>query len=208
MAIKEVASVLFVHSARPVRERVGRFFARLESLKIHSCARTSDAPAGGNWGLRILPASRAIESLNCPEPVIAYGRASQVRVCLAAGCPDFLREPWEDEELEARVMKALGARSVRISSCTLRSREISGPEGVLQLSRAESRILALLASRVETVLPRKAVLAVLDGKAADGSRVVDVYMSRLRESLARVGCADALVIESVRGKGYRLVVRT
>lgn len=204
MAASRTSTILFVHSARPVRERAGRFFLSHPTLRLIAQSRLPSDYRDAGYALLVLPAARAVELAAGQQPVIGYGAPGQLTACLKAGCADFLRDTWSFEELEARAARVLGVAPQRIGPCLLAGRELTGPRAVIVLTGTQARIMSALAARPGTVLTREAVGAIIEGRAGRDSRMLDVYVSQIRSGLARIGCAATVRILSVRGVGYRM----
>jgi len=140
-------------------------------------------------------------------PVIAYGSASFISEAFILGCCDYLREPWDAEELWARVSRQ--AFEVRVGypwgvMSVLRDR-IVGPLGERPLSYPEYRILAMLARHRGAVVTRQALFFALWGREAPDSRVVDMHVSHVRKKLHLVVPAgNGELIETAHGQGYCL----
>jgi OmpR family response regulator RpaB len=74
----------------------------------------------------------------------------------------------------------------------------------VQLNGAEYRILAALASRAGQVVPRADLLGLLGGEGGRAeSKVIDVYMSRIRSKLRSFPEGEDL-ITNARARGWRL----
>jgi hypothetical protein len=80
----------------------------------------------------IIPAQRflALAPLQLPMPVLASGPPSLLAECLAAGCADYLREPWSMDEVEARLSRHTGTANGRMTG-NWDGRVLSGPCGRL-----------------------------------------------------------------------------
>lgn len=131
---------------------------------------------------------------------------------LELGADDYVRKPFSTAELSARIAALLrrGGREKALKelinadlsidleneSVTLRGREIL-------LSPTEFRLLELLASRMGKMVTRDSLLSCIWNTLECDTRAIDVYVSRLRKKLDDEG-SPALVIESRRGRGYRL----
>jgi DNA-binding response OmpR family regulator len=142
-------------------------------------------------------------------PVIAYGNTEYLRVSFLAGCSDYLKEPWSLEEMLLRANRVVRREEFAFSWDTIRisSQVLHGSETTVELSFQEAQLAKLLCENAGDVVTREAFYYTLWGSPRGASRVVDVYVSRLRKKL-RMACGLgelSEVIESVRGIGYRLV---
>lgn len=134
--------------------------------------------------------------------LIAFGPAECLRAAFLAGCDDYLREPWDPEELEARVERLASSRAVRRAAMGGRC-ELVGRMAVLsdgrevRLSAHEAVVARLLFANRGAVVSRRTLAFALWGRALDGpSRAIDVHVSALRKKLGRES------ISCVRGQGY------
>jgi DNA-binding response OmpR family regulator len=142
-----------------------------------------------------------------PTPILLLGATEAVeeRVRgLSSGADDVLSQPLVVEELVARV-RALLRRSLvdrtlvcgelevnRLGRATLAGRD-------LRCTARERDVLAYLAEHRDELVTRLELLAAVWGSSGDGGSV-DVHLSHLRTKLG----SHAWMIETVRGKGYRL----
>ncbi|MBD8678261.1 response regulator [Sphingomonas sp. CFBP 13720] len=128
---------------------------------------------------------------------------------LDLGADDYLRKPFEPEELEARV-RALGRRRggdpvpelVVGTLCLHRSSGVAEVAGrPLDLRRREWAVLDTLATRAGQVVTRELLLAEVFGYDEPvGPNAIEVNVTRLRTKLA----PDGPQIRTVRGVGYML----
>jgi two-component system OmpR family response regulator len=128
---------------------------------------------------------------------------------LDLGADDYLRKPFEPEELEARV-RALGRRRggdpavvVTIGALVLNrstgAAEVAGR--ALDLRRREWAVLDALATRAGQVVPRELLLAEVFGYDEPvGPNAIEVNVTRLRGKLG----VEGPQIRTVRGVGYLL----
>ena len=130
---------------------------------------------------------------------------------LTAGSDDYLSKPFDPRELLLRIRSILKrkpqrpavAEEVRFGRCrfNLARGELRRGEELVRLSSRERDMLRLLAATPGETVPRQA-LAGTGG--ATGERAVDVQVNRLRRKI-ELDPANPLLVQTVRGIGYRLV---
>jgi DNA-binding response OmpR family regulator len=151
----------------------------------------------------------------------ASHRRSDAILSLKLGADDFVRKPYELDDLLARIEavlrrappRAVGsplppprATELHVGELTVepaRRRALLRGEA-LALTPTEFRLLMVLAAHAETVLSRDQLAQEVWGYAdASNGRTIDVHIRRLRVKLSQ-GHVPAPSVVSVRGMGYRL----
>ena len=145
-----------------------------------------------------------------PVLVLTGQSERDVVACLEAGADDYMRKPFDFDELLARVRTRLrtGGRPAQPNVLTaggvqldLRSRRATAGGRTAELTAREFALLEMLLRHAGQILSRRQLLSHGWGPAFDpSSNVVDVGMNSLRKKLG----AD--VVDTVRGAGYRLPV--
>ena len=147
-----------------------------------------------------------------PVLILTARDTTQERITgLDAGADDYLIKPFEMAELEARIRALARRRSIPVVKpipvgdlqFDLQSRQVSGPDGVLTLSRRELSVFEAMALTKGRTVSKSQLLDAIYGVGADvEEQVVEVYISRLRKRLKPYGIG----IKMQRGLGYNLQV--
>lgn len=143
--------------------------------------------------------------------LVLTGRSERdIVMCLKAGADDYMRKPFQFDELLARVETRLRStakaepnvlRTGRVR-LDLRSRAATVDDHPVDLTAREFALLETLLRNAGQVLSRGQLLSDVWGYSFDPtSNIVDVYVDSLRTKLG----GD--MIETVRGAGYRLRTR-
>ncbi|MET8285136.1 response regulator transcription factor [Streptomyces sp. NPDC048448] len=153
-------------------------------------------------------------------PVIMVTARSDVRSRihgLNLGADDYVVKPYDTGELLARI-HAVSRRSVHDDAgvagdgalrlgqvrIELPTRQVSVGGSVVQLTRKEFDLLALLAQRPGVVFRREQIISEVWRTSWEGTgRTLEVHVASLRSKLRMPA-----LIETVRGVGYRLVAPT
>lgn len=132
---------------------------------------------------------------------------------LDGGADDYVTKPFSSQEIVARINAVL-RRSARSSKDTIRrgmlyldaaAHRVRVGKTEVHLGPIEYRLLKFLMSNPEKVYNRTQLLELVWGAdVCVGERTVDVYVTRLRKSLAEFGVTDYL--QTVQGAGYRFSV--
>ena len=129
---------------------------------------------------------------------------------LDAGADDYMTKPFSTQELLARIRAVLRRRSpesvtdkISVGALVLdaATHRIAFKDQALKLGPTEFKLLHYLMTHAERVHSRSALLDKVWGDHVFiEERTVDVHVKRLREALG----AASVMIETVRGAGYRL----
>ena len=137
----------------------------------------------------VIPAARFLSG-PCLEryvPLIASGKAELAEDCFEAGCSDFIREPWTEDELHARISHhASSARAFNHYGLRIVGHTLIGPAAKVALSADACNILLLLAANAGQPVPKMAIASLI-GVRASNSRSIDMRMARIRTSLRSAG---------------------
>lgn len=129
---------------------------------------------------------------------------------LQAGANDYIRKPFGNRELLARIKVATQEREsatqkIRYDDLTLLvdSRRILYRDVEIELNRREYDVLSHFIQNAEAVVTREALLETLDPEAGLNDRTIDSHISHVRSRL-RQAHVDSVMIRSLYGVGYRL----
>jgi two-component system phosphate regulon response regulator OmpR len=183
--------------------------AKLEGLKFDLLILDVMMPGESGFDL-----ARAIRSTSTVPILMLTARDEKENriMGLEIGADDYLSKPFEPRELALRVANILRranppaaapAESVRFGQFVfhLASGELRRGEEAIRLTDRERDMLRILTCNVGETVPRQALAG--NGEAV-GERTVDVQVNRLRRKIER-DPSNPLIVQTVRGIGYRLV---
>ncbi|HWL03428.1 MAG TPA: response regulator transcription factor [Xanthobacteraceae bacterium] len=223
--------LLVVDDDRRIRQLLSRFLMA-EGYRVTTAESAAEARAslkGLSFDLLILDVmmpgetgfelARALRTeSNVPILMLTARDEAESRIeGLEIGADDYVAKPFEPRELSLRIGSILRrvrppaappAESIRfgryvfhIARGELRDCEAEGDEAIVHLTDREKEMLGILAHTPGETVPR---LALAGQGGAPGERAVDVQINRLRRKVER-DPANPLLIQTVRGIGYRLV---
>jgi len=188
-----------------LREWIGAAFFPFElafSESLPSNRRQGDAAL-----VSFPDACSCLDSWPSAYPFIGCGPSSCLSEAFFRGAADFLRDPWTLEELVYRAERLFrtGPLPVPGSSLSLDGLLFRGPRGVDLLSWEEAAVLRELIRMYGAKVSRCALRRYIWPALGDGTRVVDMTVSRLRRVVGRISAVDdGTQIRSIRGFGYVL----
>jgi two-component system, OmpR family, phosphate regulon response regulator OmpR len=183
--------------------------AKLESLNFDLLI--LDVMMPGENGFDLAGAIRSRSSMPILMLTARDEKESRIKG-LEIGADDYLAKPFEPRELSLRIGSILRrarppaappAESVRFGPFVfhLARGELRRGEETIRLTDRERDMLRVLTASAGETVPRQA----LAGNGENVSeRTVDVQVNRLRRKIER-DPANPLVVQTVRGFGYRLV---
>jgi two-component system, OmpR family, phosphate regulon response regulator OmpR len=218
--------LLVVDDDRRIRDLLSRFLLS-EGYRVTTAETAAEARAkleGLRFDLMILdvmmPGETGFEfarSLRArsmvPILMLTARDAAESRIAgLEIGADDYVGKPFEPRELSLRVANILKRarppsaaplESVRFGDFVyhLGRGELRRGEDVVHLTDREREMLRVLAACPGETVPR---LALAGNGGSFGERAVDVQVNRLRRKVEH-DPANPLLIQTVRGVGYRLV---
>ena len=131
---------------------------------------------------------------------------------LELGSDDYMGKPFNPRELLARIKALLRRSEVKeedvdnniVMNYAARSAFVNGEE--LDLTGTEFDLLCVFHKQIGTVLSRDEIGELLHGRKVDPlDRSIDTIVSRLRHKLS--DHFEGEIIQSVRGKGYVLLLK-
>ena len=221
--------LLIVDDDRRIRDLLSRFLAS-EGYRVTTAESAADARAkleGLHFDLLILDVMMPGESgfelakslrqtSEVPILILTARDETAMRIeGLEIGADDYVAKPFEPRELSLRIANILkraqpaaapAPESVRFGEFVfhIARGELRRGEDILRLTDRERDMLTVLSASPGETVPR---LALAGNDAAANERAVDVQVNRLRRKIEK-DPANPLLLQTVRGIGYRLVVST
>jgi two-component system phosphate regulon response regulator OmpR len=222
--------LLVVDDDRRIRDLLSRFLAG-EGYRVTTAETAMEARAklgGLSFDLLILDVMMPGESGfdlaksirgSSAVPILmltARGETDSRIEGLESGADDYVAKPFEPRELSLRIANILKRaqpaaaappESVRFGQFVFHivRGELRRGEEIIRLTDRERDMLRVLAATPGETVPRLALAG--NGSSAVNERAVDVQVNRLRRKIER-NPANPLIVQTVRGIGYRLVIST
>jgi two-component system response regulator PhoP len=164
-------------------------------------------------GLSVLKRIRARQDATPVLILTAKDGASSIIELLNAGADDYLAKPFDLGELIARakalIRRGKGSAHPVLSACGLElntlEQTVRRDSVFVELSPTEYRILEYLMHRPRVIVSKRELLEHLyDYNWERHSNVIEAHVSNLRKKLDAALPEPAAVIETMRGRGYRL----
>ena len=183
--------------------------AKLESLNFDLLI--LDVMMPGESGFDLAQAIRAGSAVPILMLTARDEKESRIKG-LEIGADDYLAKPFEPRELSLRVASILRRARPPIAPATesvwfgpfvfhLARGELRRGEEMIRLTDREREMLRVLAANVGETVPRQALA---ESGVAVSERTVDVQVNRLRRKIEQ-DPANPLIVQTVRGYGYRLM---
>ncbi len=141
------------------------------------------------------------------KPVLVYGPGHSLYRSFMAGCSDYLKEPWDEQELIARAERLIDGTAVDYpwGTVILKGATLTGPSGTTALSPALVSIFRILARYRGSQVRRDILSRLLWGEIRPASRGIDMHIVNLRRKMRRVLPEDVkTIILTGRSGGYML----
>ena len=219
--------LLLVDDDRRIRDLLSRFLCG-EGYRVTTAMSANDARAklnGLHFDLLILdvmmPGETGFDlarfirtSSTVPIVMLTARHEAEARIeGLQIGADDYVAKPFEPRELALRIGNILKRAAPPPPAETVEQvafgpyvyhlgrGELRQGEEVIHLTDREREMLRVLTISVGETVPRQALAG--NGDSV-GERTVDVQINRLRRKIER-DPANPLIVQTVRGVGYRLV---
>lgn len=220
--------LLVVDDDRRIRDLLSRFL-HSEGYRVTTADNAAEARAkldGLSFDLLVLDvmmpgesgfdlAKSLRETSSVPILMLTARDEAESRIKgLSIGADDYLAKPFEPRELSLRIANILKraqpvvmpvAETVRFGDFVFHigRGELKRGDEIIRLTDREREMLGVLAATPGETVPRQALAG--NGNTSINERAVDVQVNRLRRKIER-DPANPLIVQTVRGIGYRLVL--
>ena len=157
-------------------------------------------------GISLLSELRGAEDTTPAIFLTSHREKSMLEKGFLSGCDDYLKKPFDNEELLFRI-EAILKRTQKIQSQSIGflshdalHKQIFYQDKALELSKKEYELLLLLMQHADATVPKELIIEKLWSVSEGGSTgAIRVYINRLKQLLPEMR------IENIRGVGYKLV---
>jgi len=161
-------------------------------FSLFFCTALSEALEQHHFDALVIP---ALKFLSAPPrsrylPLVASGPAELAEPCFESGCSDFIRVPWTESELYARISSHT-SRCLTFFQAGIKiaGHRLIGPMAEIALSDDAYSILMLLADNCGRPVPKVAIASLI-GIAPQSGRSIDMRIARLRTALRSAGARE------------------
>ncbi|MDR0955576.1 MAG: response regulator transcription factor [Candidatus Nomurabacteria bacterium] len=164
-------------------------------------------------GLDLLKELRAADNRTPVIIITAWGEVEQRTAGLDAGADDYITKPFSLAELAARIdavvrrYDGFAESKIKVGKLEIRPRERAAEyDGrTLGLRAKEFDILEYLAAKAPAVVSQEELAEHVYNEAFDPfSSVLRVHLANIRKALIKADARPEDVLETLRGKGYRV----
>lgn len=194
-----------------MREQIEYYFRTVDGVDVLV---VPDAPLpAADWSVvpaeQLVRIGRTSPRLKQTTRIIAFGPADLLTPSFLFGCWDFMKEPWDAEELYLRIRRdSLEAMPERSDSDGIHydTSMMWTSRHAVEIRPVEYRLLEILVSHADSLVSRDELALALLRTHNSSSRSLDMHISNLRKKMRIVSApAPGPSIEVRRGVGYRLV---
>ncbi|AEJ18397.1 winged helix-turn-helix domain-containing protein [Gracilinema caldarium] len=141
-------------------------------------------------------------------PFLCYGEASTIGHAFLFGAKDFIRYPFDEDELKARISRLLFVnREIEFPeyAVSLHGNTLYGPAGAIELNDDEVCILKILEVSENHRIHKRIIKEHIHPELQPNSRSIDMMISRLRHKLKVISDQNKpLQIKTIYGFGYQI----
>jgi len=157
-------------------------------------------------GISLLSELRGAEDTTPAIFLTSHREKSMLEKGFLSGCDDYLKKPFDNEELLFRIeailkrTQKIQAKNIGFLSYDALHKQIFYKDIALELSKKEYELLLLLMQHADATVPKELIIEKLWSVSEGGSTgAIRVYINRLKQLLPEMR------IENIRGVGYKLV---
>ena len=196
---------------KETREQIEYYFRTVDGVDVMV---VPDAPLPrADWSVvpaeQLVRIGRTTPGIKETTRIIAFGPADLLTPSFLFGCWDFMKEPWNAEELYLRIRRDAGEQlSDRSEAEELHydATMMWTTRHAVEIRPVEFRLLEILVAHAGSLVSRDELAMALLRTRNASSRSLDMHISNLRKKMRIVSApSPGPSIEVRRGVGYRLV---